>query len=64
MSREERVAYGLNIHELPKPPQRVPSLLTHILNTLAYQNNNTCINSKMREEEDTVTYENKHHMGE
>ena len=34
-------------------------------NTLAYQNNTTCRqNSKMRVEQDTVTYENKHHVDE
>ena len=50
----------INIHDLPKPPQRAPSLLTHILNALAYENNTTCMqNSKMREEEDVVMYENK-----
>ena len=53
----------INIYDLPKPPQRVPSLLTHILNALAYQDNTTCRqNSKMREEDDVVTYENKHHV--
>ena len=50
----------INIHDLPKPPQRTPSLLTHILNALAHQNNIMRMqNSKMREEEDAVTYENK-----
>ena len=43
----------INIHDLPKPPRRVPSLLTHILNALAYQNNTMCRqNSKMRRRDD------------
>ena len=43
----------------------MPSLLTQILNTLAYQNNTMCRqNSKTRVEEDAVMYENKQHMDE